>query len=191
MVIDISDRTPASAEIASTLCWPLSTSPLRHVEPRRRTNLRCRYLVQGRVCRAGCTPWKIICHHFYKRGQCRWGDQCRWAHDRDEGVVLSRHPIMEPSNRPSTFSASTLTLHGEAAQPTLAQTPHEVTTSNIGHITIFNVVPETMTGCPNSSSSITGANVSGHPSSVHQGDDSGPSGSDTRTLWWDRWDMVD
>ena len=34
MVIDISDRTAVSSEIAWTLCWPVSTSPLRHVELR-------------------------------------------------------------------------------------------------------------------------------------------------------------
>ena len=32
-------------------------------------------------CKIGCSPEKEYCHHFFKYGNCKFGDKCRLAHD--------------------------------------------------------------------------------------------------------------
>ena len=38
-------------------------------------------------CIIGCTPEKEYCHHYFKHGKCKFGNECRLAHDHPSLVV--------------------------------------------------------------------------------------------------------
>ena len=38
-------------------------------------------------CVIGCTPEKEYCHHFFKHGNCKFGDECRLSHNHPNHVV--------------------------------------------------------------------------------------------------------
>ena len=50
---------------------------------------RCKYLVQGRECFAGCVEGHILCHRHF-RGKCHSGDTCNLKH------VRRREPAEDP-----------------------------------------------------------------------------------------------
>lgn len=59
----------------------------------------CKYLHRGERCFKGCTPKWTMCHHFVKRGWCRYGDRCRRHHSpprpeakTDKGSFDDRRP---------------------------------------------------------------------------------------------------
>ena len=79
----------------------------------------CRYLRDGRVCFAGCTPQQIMCHTYFKHGACNRGDRCRWSHDLDSSAGPTAGSA-EPSAGPSAGSAASSA--GPSAGPSTSST---------------------------------------------------------------------
>ena len=44
------------------------------------SDMGCDFLHQGAECPFGCRPWREVCHHFAKKGNCKYGDMCRKIH---------------------------------------------------------------------------------------------------------------
>ena len=35
---------------------------------------------KGSDCKIGCRKGYLLCHHYYKRGDCKYGDDCKYEH---------------------------------------------------------------------------------------------------------------
>ena len=42
--------------------------------------LHCHYMREGKVCPDGCHDDVFVCHHFSRKGECRFGDNCKRVH---------------------------------------------------------------------------------------------------------------
>ena len=47
----------------------------------KRKRMFCRH---GSDCQIGCVPGHLLCHHFVKHGNCSFGANCKFEHDRQK-----------------------------------------------------------------------------------------------------------